>query len=62
MWDSTTLINRSEAIAKIMADAKAKGYQSFKVMYDGQEIVTPSSLPEQVDMSKVSIANKLNNA
>jgi hypothetical protein len=64
-WDasSTLTVTRDAAIAQIKAKAAAKGYTGgFKVVYDGVEIETPAQLPEQVDMSKVEVANKLNNA
>jgi len=66
-WDTNTpvvpTVTRTEAIERIKAKAKAQGYiGAFKVTYEGAEIDTPTDLPEQVDMCKVVVASKLNNA
>lgn len=65
-WDESsniTLVTREVAIAKIKEMAKAQGYTGgFKVVYDDSEIETPNQLPDAVDMSKVKVASKLNNA
>jgi len=66
-WDANTpvvvTVSRTEAITQIKAKAVAQGYTGgFKVTYDGKEIDTPNDLPVDVDMTKVCIASKLNNA
>lgn len=58
-----TGVTRAVAIEKITALAKEKGYKgAFKVLYNGSIIADPSELPESVDMSKVKIANVLDQA
>ena len=66
-WDNNTtaasLISRTEAITKIKQLAATQGYTAgVKVFYDGLEMETAASLPAEVDMQKVRVANKLNNA
>ncbi len=65
-WDqesNITLVTREVAIGKIKELAKQQGYTAgFKVEYDGSEIETPNQLPDAVDMTKVKIGSKLNNA
>jgi hypothetical protein len=67
MWDQTSnssnLVSRAEAIKQTFAKAKELGYKdTFKVRYDGHDVVTPNDLPEQVDMTLVTIASVLNQA
>ena len=61
-WDAVSTVTREEAKAKILAEAASKGYSTFKVYYDGNIIESPSSLPEAVDMSKVEIGQKADQA
>lgn len=58
-------VSKQEAATRIQAMAREQGYAAgatIKVFYDGRQIVTPADLPEQVDLSKVTISNVLNNA
>lgn len=56
-------VSRAQAIEKITAMAKEKGYKgAFKVLYKGSVIADPSELPENVDMEQIKIANVLDQA
>ncbi len=66
-WDQNSTVSpaltRDEAIAKIKVIAREQGYTGgFKVTYEGNEIITPNDLPNAVDMTKVKVSSKLNNA
>lgn len=63
-WSRTedNTISRDEAIGKIESDARAKGYNTWKVFYNDVIVETPDSLPERVDYSKVRISAVLNQA
>lgn len=61
--DSNSLVSRDEAKKQIIAMAKDEGYNgAFKVFYDGAMIADPNTLPEQVDMSKVTVSEVLDQA
>lgn len=57
------LVTRAEAVVKIQEKAKAEGLTgAFKVFYDGSLVAGASDLPEMVDMTKVRVSAKLDNA
>jgi hypothetical protein len=59
----TPSITRAAAIEAIKAKAVEQGYKgSFKVHYDGTLVDSPATLPDMVDMSKVTISSVLNQA
>jgi hypothetical protein len=61
-WDQNT-VTREQAIEKIKQLAKDQGYTGgFSVKYDGEDIEDPADLPEAVDMTKIKVTSKLNNA
>ena len=56
-------ISREEAGSKIKEKAQSEGINGpFKVFYDGEQMTTPDSLPEQVDMNKVRVSAVLDQA
>ena len=56
-WIAGTTVTREEAIRLIKEKARSEGLPSaFKVYYEGNEVVNPTSLPEQVDMSLVRVS------
>lgn len=58
-----TTVSRDEAKKKIIELAKAEGYDgAFKVFYDGAMIADPNNLPEQVDMTKITVSEVLDQA
>jgi hypothetical protein len=64
-WDTSAnnTISRAEAQVEIVAKAQNEGINgAFKVFYDGELVVTPSDLPEQVDMNKVRVSAVLDQA
>lgn len=64
VWNAeNNTISRDEAKTKILEMAKAEGIKgAFKVFYNGELVSTPSNLPEQVEMDKVSVSAVLDQA
>ncbi len=61
-WEANELISKADAIVKIKAIAAGEGYPVFKVYYDGVMIESPSSLPDLVDMEKITVGQKADQA
>lgn len=64
-WDasSSTTVTRDVAKARIIEMAKEEGYTgAFKVFYEGTMVTDPSNLPEQVDLSKITVSEVLDQA
>lgn len=56
-WDETSgETPREEAIKQTKVIAKDKGLKTFKVFYDGTQVVDPSDLPDTVDMAKIQVS------
>jgi hypothetical protein len=65
-WDNSqnnNIVTRDQARTKIMEKAREEGYDgAFKVFYEGKMIADPANLPEQVDMSKITVSEVLDQA
>lgn len=64
-WNATNPneVTREQAEGKIKELATSKGIKgSFKVFYNDRLIEDPSNLPETVDMTKVTVSAKLDQA
>lgn len=66
-WNANTpnnnLVSRDVAKTRIIAMAQEEGYTgAFKVFNDGVLVADPSTLPEQVDMSKITLSEVLDQA
>ena len=58
-----SMITREAAGVAIVAKARAEGYSGvFNVAYAGQPMAALSNLPEMVDMSLITLSEKLNQA
>ena len=65
-WDNTQtnneIMTKAEALNYLRELSQAEGYTTYKVFYDGVEVVRPSDLPDLVERTKVSIGPVLNQA
>ena len=64
-WSTGNTVSREEAQGRISDMEKDQGINgAFKVYYESRsnQIVTPSDLPENVDLSKVIISASLDQA
>lgn len=60
---NTNLVSRDEARSRIHQMAKDEGYDgAFKVFYEGKMIADPANLPDQVDISKITVSEVLDQA
>lgn len=62
VWSLSNTISREEAIRKIEAEAREKGYNTWKVYYDDDLVETPEDMPDQVDYNLIRISAVLNQA
>ena len=62
-WDETTGgTPKADAIVQIKAIAADKGLKTFKVFYDGTQVVDASDLPETVNMENIQVSAVMDQA